>query len=102
MLEISSQFVLENLIKSNKTVFVYIYASWCGACKFISPIIEQYSQLYPTISFVKVNCDVSQDIPHSFGVSSLPTFIVFQHGIEVSRQTGANRDQLDGLIRRYA
>ena len=102
MCEVSDQLVFDDIIRSNRAVLVDIYASWCGPCKAIAPVIDQFESMYQNVSFIKVNCDESQDIAHNLGITSLPTFIAYLNGREIDRIFGANKDRLHALVERLA
>ncbi len=66
------------------------FATWCGPCHAMHPIIEDVEKEYSTrIKFSKVDVDQHQDKAAQFGVMSIPTFIVMKDGKEVDRKVGA-------------
>lgn len=70
------------------TVLVDFYATWCGPCKMLSPIIEQLAEELPNVSFIKVNVDEHEDLAREYQVMSIPTILVFQEGKIVKKQIG--------------
>ncbi len=70
-------------------VMVDFYADWCGPCKLTSPIIEELSEEYTDVSFVKVNVDNNQELASQYSVFSIPTFIVFKDGKLATQFVGA-------------
>lgn len=73
---------------------VDFHAEWCGPCKMIAPIIaELASELKGQVNIAKVNIDDSQSVTSEFGITMVPTLILFKNGKEVQRVTGV-RDKL--------
>ncbi len=70
------------------TTLVDFYADWCGPCKMIAPIIEEIANERSDITVGKVNVDNDADIAVKYGVSSIPTLIVFKDGKETARVVG--------------
>ena len=71
-------------------VVVDFWAEWCGPCKMMAPQFASAAQrLEPAIRFAKLDTEAAQDIAARFGIRSIPTMIVFDHGREVARQSGA-------------
>lgn len=66
------------------------WATWCGPCKFMAPIIEELEQeLAGKVEIEKINVDQKQEFTQKNGVMSIPTYIVLKDGKEVSRIIGA-------------
>lgn len=76
-----------NQINVNTTL-VDFYADWCGPCKMIAPIVEEIANERTDITVGKVNVDNDADIAIKYGVSSIPTLIVFKDGKEKARVVG--------------
>ena len=69
-------------------VLVDFFATWCGPCKMLSPVLEEISQERSSVKIVKVDIDNESDLARRFGVMSVPTMILFKQGQEVSKQVG--------------
>lgn len=76
-----------NEINANTTL-VDFYADWCGPCKMIAPLIEEIASERDDITVGKVNVDSDAEIAIKYGVSSIPTLIVFKNGKEATRVVG--------------
>ena len=66
------------------------------------PIFDSLSMKYPNIVFIRVDSDKNRELAGTYGVSALPTFILFFHGDEVHRITGADPSGLEAAIQQYA
>jgi thioredoxin 2 len=76
--------------QSTVPVLVDFWAPWCGPCRMVSPAVEQIAKdLRGRLKLVKVNTDNAPNLSQRFGIRGIPTLIVFDHGKEVARVTGA-------------
>lgn len=69
-------------------VVVDFFATWCGPCKMISPILEKFASEHPEVKVIKVDVDDFTNIAREYGVSSIPTLILFKNGELVDRKVG--------------
>ncbi len=90
-------------VSANELLVVDFWAPWCGPCRMVGPIIEALSAEYTgKAAFGKMNVDENQVVPSSFGIMSIPTIIIFNHGKEVERLVGAYpKAHIEAMIKRY-
>jgi len=91
MAKIVSEMEFENeVIKSEVPVVVDFFATWCGPCKMISPILDQLSDEFANqAKIVKVDVDQAKEMAINYNVKSVPTLIVFKNGEVVDKIVGA-------------
>lgn len=76
------------VIKSEKTVLVDFWASWCGPCRMLSPVVDEIAEERTDIKVGKVNVDEQEELAMRFGIMSIPTLIVFKNGEPVRKTMG--------------
>ncbi|MDR4511602.1 MAG: thioredoxin [Nitrososphaeraceae archaeon] len=84
-------------------LLVDFWASWCGPCKVVLPIIEQLAQEYTgKVVFAKINVDENPILSKKFGIQSIPTMILFKYGEVIDIIIGAlPRGQIESKLRNY-
>lgn len=76
------------VLKSDKNVLVDFWASWCGPCKMLAPTIEAIAEECGSIKVGKVNVDDEPELAQQFGISSIPTLILFKDGKAADMMVG--------------
>lgn len=75
---------------ADKLIVVDFYATWCGPCKMISPMIEKFSQQYSEAGFYKIDVDNVPELAQKYEISAMPTLVFFKNGKEIAKVVGAN------------
>lgn len=84
----------KDTLASNNTMLVDFYATWCGPCRMLSPILDEIRQeVGENIIIGKVDVDECFEIARSYGVMSVPTLILFKNGEETKRIIGLKPKQ---------
>ena len=77
------------VLQSDRTVLLDFWASWCGPCRMVSPIVDEIADERSDILVCKINVDEQRELAAQFGVMSIPTLVVIKNGQEVQRSVGA-------------
>ena len=78
-----------DIINIEKPVLVDFYATWCGPCKMLAPVLKQVKEeLGDKIKIIKIDTDKNQELASKYQIRSVPTMILFQNGKQLWRQSG--------------
>ena len=88
------------VINSNIPVLVDFWASWCGPCRMIAPVIERIAEKFDgRIKVGKVNVDEEPEISLEYNIASIPTVMIFKNGEEVSKSIGySDESEIEQLV----
>ncbi|CAM3944920.1 thioredoxin [Flavobacterium sinopsychrotolerans] len=79
----------DTIIQSEKPVLIDFFATWCGPCKMLGPILKEVKDsLGDRVSIIKIDVDKNQQISSQYQVRGVPTMILFQNGKQLWRQSG--------------
>lgn len=99
---INTEEEFKTAISASNLVVVDFFATWCGPCKMIAPMLEKFSTEYSSASFYKVDVDDLPSVAASNEVSSMPTLLFFKSGELVGKVIGANPAAIKQTLQKLA
>jgi thioredoxin 1 len=93
----------QEIINQDKPVLVDFFATWCGPCQMMSPILDEVkSNLQDSASIIKIDVDKNQQVAAEYQVRGVPTLILFKNGKQLWRQSGVvSSNQLTQIIKQH-
>lgn len=85
---ISSSEFDEKVLKADKPVLVDFFATWCGPCKRLGPVLDEIAESSSSFYVYKIDVDDSGDIAEKYNVMSVPTMVVFKNGEQTGKLVG--------------
>ena len=89
VITITKENFAQEVLQSEKPVLLDFWASWCGPCRMLSPIVDEVAEERGDVKVGKVNVDEQPELAGEFGVMSIPTLLVFEQGKLVRQAVGA-------------
>ena len=89
----------EEVIKSDKPVLLDFWASWCGPCRMVSPVVDRIAEDRDDIKVGKINIDEQPELATQFEITSIPTLMIIKDGKVTNKAVGAfPREAIEALI----
>ena len=100
ILKITKDNFKSEVLDSKVPVLVDFWATWCGPCQMMAPILHELEAEMPDVQIGKVNVDEQMDLARQFRVVSIPTLIIFKNGQEVQRMVGVtSKEELKDALK---
>ncbi len=89
-LEVNDKNFKEVVLGSDKPVVVDFWATWCGPCRMLAPIVDELAKEYDgKVLIVKCNVDDAADVTAEYGIRNIPTLLFFKDGVQKDKSVGA-------------
>ena len=89
IIELTQENYQKEVLESDKPVLIDFFATWCGPCKMVSPVVDQIAAERPDIKVCKLDVDKNLDLARSFQVMSVPTLVAMKNGEIINKTVGA-------------
>jgi len=99
IINVTAESFEEEVLGSDKPVLVDFFATWCGPCKMLSPLVSEIASERDDVKVCKIDVDEEQEIAIKYGISSIPTLIVFKNGEIAAKGIGfMPKNKINDLI----
>ncbi len=102
VIELETQEQFEHAVHEDRLTVVDAFATWCGPCAKMLPVVDRLANEHPEAQFLKLDVDELEELSEELNVTSMPTFVFFQRGHEVFRISGANAALLEEKVKEFA
>ena len=93
VLTITKENFQKEALESDKTVLLDFWASWCGPCRMVSPVVDEIAEETPSVKVGKINVDEQQELAGAFNIMSIPTLVVMKNGKVIRQSVGVRPKQ---------
>lgn len=89
----------EEVLEAKGTVLIDFWASWCGPCRMLAPIVDEVAEKHPEVKIGKINVDEEEELAQQFNVMSIPTLMVFRNGKKIQESVGmVPKEQIEAML----
>ena len=89
VIDLTQENYQKEVIESDKPVLIDFFATWCGPCKMVSPVVDEIANERPDIKVCKLDVDRNLDLARTFQVMSVPTLVAMKNGEIINKIIGA-------------
>ena len=88
------------VMETEKVVVIDFWATWCGPCKMMAPVVEEVAKDYPDVKVCKVNVDEEPELSNAFKIVSIPTIVVIKNGENIDSVVGYRpKEDIEKIIK---
>ena len=99
VLELTVENFEQEVLQSDKPVLIDFWATWCGPCRMMGPVVDEFAEEHPEIKVGKVNVDDQPQLAGAFGIESIPTLIAIMDGKAIGQLVGVRpKENLEALF----
>lgn len=92
----------KEVLKNSKMVVVDFFATWCGPCQMLMPVLEEISKERDDFDIIEIDVDKAQDLAMQYDIEAVPTMIIFKNGTAIDRLGGYYpKEELEEELKRY-
>jgi thioredoxin 1 len=92
----------EEVLQADQPTLVDFWAAWCGPCRMVAPVVESIADDYDQLRVAKMDVDTNRKTPAQYGISGIPTLILFNGGAEATRIVGyRDKDAMVDILQPY-
>ncbi len=89
VIHVTKETFQKEVLQSDKPVLVDFWATWCGPCRMVGPILDEIAQEREDIKVCKIDVDAQPELATEYGIMSIPTLMVFENGKKINQGMGA-------------
>ena len=92
----------KEVLKNSKTVVVDFFATWCGPCQMLMPVLEEIAKERDDFDIIEIDVDKAQELAMEYDIEAVPTMIIFKNGTAIDRVGGYYpKEELEEELKRY-
>ena len=99
VLELTMENFEQEVLQSDKPVLIDFWATWCGPCRMMGPVVDAFAEEHPEIKVGKVNVDEQMPLAGAFGIESIPTLVAIKDGKAIATVVGVRpKEELEAIF----